>query len=68
MEEEPMIPYSKHRHYDTLLCFKAEYDAAMWRRGPADLVFQICDYDYLTHRRAVLEAACAAGCSGMWVY
>jgi hypothetical protein len=68
MEEDHLIPYSKHRHYDTLMCFKAEYDGAVWRRDPADLVFQMCDYDYLAHRRAALEAACAAGCSGLWIY
>jgi hypothetical protein len=68
MEEDHLIPYEKHRHYDTLLCFKAEYNAAAWRRGPTDIVLQLWDYEYIMYRRIVLESASEADCLGMWVY
>lgn len=72
MEEEHRIPYNKHRHYDTLLCFKAEYDAATWVCAASEIVgvpayLQKWEYDYLTVRLEELQAAVAAGCSGQWV-
>jgi hypothetical protein len=72
MEEEHRIPYNKHRHYDTLLCFKAEYDSACWMCHAADIVgvppyLQIWEYDYLAFRLGELQKAVAAGCGGQWV-
>lgn len=71
MEEEHRIPYNKHRYYDTLLCFKAEYEAAMWMCASSEIVgvpayLQRWEYDYLAVRLEVLQAAVAVGCSGQW--
>ena len=68
IEEDHWIPYSKHRHYDTLLCFKAEYDGTVWQRASEDHVLQRWDYDYIAHLRDELQQAVAAGCSAVWSY
>lgn len=72
MEEEHRIPYNKHRHYDTLLCFKAEYDTAAWTCAASEIVgvpqyLQNWEYDYLAFRLDELKKAVAVGCGGQWV-
>lgn len=72
MEEDHWIPYSKHRYFDTLLCFKAEYDTALWVCAAAEVVgvpqyLQNWEYDYLAFRLDELKKAVAAGCGGQWI-
>lgn len=69
MEEEHRIPYHKHRYYDTLLCFKAEYDAAIWICVTSDELppnLYRWEYDYLEKRSNELQNAATSGCYGRW--
>ena len=71
MEEDHRIPYYKHRYYDNLLGFKADYDSAVWRCEAADILvvpafLHAWEFYYLASRRDELQNAVAIGCSGHW--
>ena len=66
MEEDHRIPYNKHRHYDTLLSFKADYDGRIYCHGSAATSSSISPryYNYLAACLDTLQKAVISGCSG----
>jgi hypothetical protein len=64
MEEDHRIPYNKHRHYDTLLSFKADYDGRIYCHGSAATSsISPSYYNYLAASLDTLQKAVAAGCA-----
>jgi len=62
MEEDHRLPYNKHRHYDTLLSFKAEYDGRLYSDGTAHMGISPSYYAYLAACLDVLQKAVTEGC------
>jgi hypothetical protein len=65
MEEDHRLPYSKHRHYDTLLGFKADYEGRVYCQGSGALGISPTYYAYLRACLDTLQKAVAAGCAGL---
>jgi hypothetical protein len=59
MEEDHRIPYDKHRHYDTLLAFKTDYDGCLYCYDSSSLSY----YTYMTSCLSMLQKAVAARCT-----
>lgn len=64
MEEDHRIPYNKHRHYDTLLSFKVDYDGRVYCHGSAAGGISPSYYSYLAACLDILQKAVAVGCGG----
>ena len=63
MEEDHRLPYNKHRHYDTLLSFKADYNGRVYCHGSAQLGLSPTYYAYLAACLDILQKAVAEGCA-----